>query len=230
MRALFKRGQMWCAILSTVIVTSCNHASTSMPTTPTVANPPVVVVTSVSAVIPAEPLQSDLPQLVRVQGLNFRAGLSLSVRDPSGRSVTIPNLAIQNQLSTSFQASVVLDSIGAYGFVVVQSDGDSSVSFLVNVRGIPPLAPIIDSVSPASTVRSAVAQLVSLAGHDFDPSLTVQIVDPQSLLTQLNRSNLSASTDSLIEFSMILDKAGNYTISLWTALGPASNLKIISVR
>lgn len=224
---VFRRGRALWAVISIVAVATCGcnqTPTTPTPTPPATPTPPV----SVASVAPAQPVQNLVAQQSTITGVSFRAGLVLQIRAPSGGTATVQGSDIQNLTPTSFQASVVFSEVGAYVLTVGQANGEVSAPFNLTVQAVP--NPVVDSVSPSDTTASSPAQLVSLIGRDFDQSLIVQIIDPDSLLMQLNHSNLTTSTPTLIQFSMVLNKIGTYRISLWTSVGPASNTVTLEVR
>jgi len=219
-----------------VVAINCNNG----PTTPTPVNPPVVpivpapvpVVASISSVIPAAPAQSAVAQILSLAGIGFQAGQVLRVTAPSGAVTVVEGTDIQAIAPTSFQASVMLSEAGRYALAVRQANGDVSASFSVDVREAVAIDAIITGVSPAMVSVGATLVTVSLAGSNFDPSMIVQVVDPDSLLIEWDAEHRPSETTALIQFSMVFSKIGDYRISLWSPLllGPVSNTVIVRVR
>jgi len=179
----------------------------------------------------AAPLQltpSATPQLVQFQGEGFSTGLILEVTDPTGATVNIPASQIQDVLSTSFQASLVLAMNGTYGLVVQEPNGDVSTSFSLSVGTGTTAAPVINSVSPSSTTHSTASQVVSISGLNFGTSPSVVVTDPHGVNT--TASSLSIETDTSIQFSMVFSQTGSYTIVVMALSGAMSNSMTISVQ
>lgn len=210
-------------MLSIIGAANCSQT----PTTPTPTPTPDPM--GVASVTPAEPSESALKQVLTVTGLGFKPGLVLRVTSPAGATTSAQGADIRNLTSTAFEASVILSAPGVHTLVVRQADGQESRPYSLKVLAAPG-PPQIDAVSPTLTTANTSPQLVTLLGSGFDSSLRVQIIDPDSVVTQLTAANLTKMTSTVIEFSTVLNKVGLYTISLWTATGPASNSVTIGVQ
>jgi hypothetical protein len=122
MQISFGRSIALCAMLS-IGAAACSHG---VPTGPS-GTP------SISTVTPAQPAQESSAQTLQVQGTGFEAGLVLEVTDPKGAVLDVQGADIQNVLSTSFQAAVLLSVSGTYSLVVRMPDGSASAPFPLTV-------------------------------------------------------------------------------------------------
>ena len=80
----------------------------------------------ITAVVPASLTRSTFPQSVLVQGVNFAAGLSVSVIDPDGLVSVQSAGAVDNVTPSSFQLTMVFGKVGTYSIRVVNPSGDAS--------------------------------------------------------------------------------------------------------
>jgi hypothetical protein len=206
------RSATLCVLLS-MGAAACGHTA---PTAPTGA-------LSIATVTPAQPAPQTIPQPLQVQGTGFEAGLMLEVTDPTGIVLDVEGANIQNVLSTSFLAEVVLSVTGTYSLVVRAPDGSASLSFPLTVGANATSSPTISSISPASTTASTQAVPVSIAGSNFGSGATVEVVDPQGVSTQIGAAGLSELTTSAIQFSMAFTKSGNYMVTVVSSAGQTSN-------
>jgi len=222
-REVFLRGRSLWAAATMVALASCSHS----PTAPTVT--PLVPV-SLASVTPASPIRGETAQLLRIAGLGFRPGLALTIMDPGGQSITIPTGDIQNLLPTSFDAPVFLRQAGRYSIVIRQQDGEMSGAFGLDVRNDPLTTPQIETVSPSQTLVDTVNQPVALIGVNFDESLIVHIVGPDNVLMVKDNVDFTLDGRELIQFTMIFDKIGTYTFSLWKGSVQVSNSSDVRVH
>jgi hypothetical protein len=212
MQTSFGRSATLCVLLS-MGAAACGHTA---PTAPAGA-------LSIATVTPAQPAAQNVPQPLQVQGTGFEAGLVLEVMDPTGLVLDVQSANIQNVLSTSFLAEVVLSVTGTYGLVVRTPDGSASVSFPLTVGTSATSSPTISSISPTSTTASTQAVPVSIAGANFGSSATVDVVDPQGVSTQIGAAGMSDLTSTAIQFSMAFTKSGNYMVTVVSSAGLTSN-------
>jgi hypothetical protein len=217
MSHFLRSTQVVCATVAFAAGISCSHGTVIGPSNGL----------QITSATPSQFTPSAIPQVVQFQGAGFDTGLILQVTDPTGAAVDILASQIQDLVSASFQASLVLAMNGTYGLVVQEPNGTVSASFPLNVGTGTTGSPLITNISPSSMTRSANPQSVSIAGSGFSTSPSVSILDPQDVST--NASGLIA-TDSSIQFSMVFNKAGLYTIAVLTPSGAISNSVTVSVQ
>lgn len=205
-------------------MSGCSTSSTTSPT----GTGSTVSITSVS---PAQPEASSVVQILDINGSGFASGLSLRVTDPSGGVVLVQGSDLQNVVSASFNAAVVLATPGVYRLSVLDPSGVSSDPFLLTVatQGTSG-APSIASITPTATTRSVQTQVVSILGLNFDTTVTVNISDPQGFTTRVDATQATTLTSTFIQFPFVFSKSGNYLVNVSAASGPLSNTVLIAVQ
>jgi len=120
------------AALLVVLAIDCgsNHTVLMQPT----PLPGVGFGVTISGVLPASIASSSAPQTITVAGTNFQNGLKLAVAYGSGGGLTVTSHEAMAVTATSFQASVVFASAGAYSLVVSNPDSSSSSPFMLAVK------------------------------------------------------------------------------------------------
>ena len=91
-------------------------------------------------------------------------------------------------------------------------------------------SPTISSVTPASTAASSQLQVVSLSGSNFKPPVTIRVIDPLGGSSQIDGGGVTLATASLIQFSLILNQIGLYSVAVTGADGISSNSVIVYVQ
>ena len=225
MQSFFLRGRAICAIAAIAVLAGCASSTSPTPTPPTPSAP-----VGMASVAPSAPIRSSTVQVLTVAGNSFRAGLVLRITNPLGLATTVPSADIRNLSSSSFEASVTLPTAGLYLIVVQQLDGETSGSFSLNVVTAAGSGPHIESVSPAQTIVDDQTQQVSLIGSGFDLSLTVRMVGPDNVQTEIRAEDFTIEANSIIQFVLVLSKTGTYTFSLWNGNGRMSNFADLIVR
>jgi hypothetical protein len=79
------------------------------------------------------------PQILKISGERFVAGLSVSMSDPIGTVYKFNGSSLGALTATSFDLSVALDMVGDYTLMVTNPSGESSnsVTFKVTMRATP---------------------------------------------------------------------------------------------
>jgi uncharacterized protein (TIGR03437 family) len=84
---------------------------------------PPPVITSVQ---PKNTSAGPTPQIISIVGTGFQAGLTLALMPPTGGTQVLSGNQLQNFSSSTFQASVVLNSAGNWGILVTNPDGQTA--------------------------------------------------------------------------------------------------------
>ncbi|MEO8071005.1 MAG: hypothetical protein ABI652_06355 [Acidobacteriota bacterium] len=216
-----KKVAMAALFAFTLGIVGCNS---SAPTAPGAAN---VVITAIS---PLGLQPGPSPQAITVNGNNFLQGLTLTVVSPTNVTTTFSGGQVQFVDTHSFQTNVVIDVPGAYLFSVRNTSGDQSATFQFVVSSNSPQVPFIAAASPTSVIRSSQSVLVSLNGSNFDPNCTVTVVNPNAQQSVLQTSQLNSVTSTSVQFNVVFDTRGSYTVTLNNQFGDISNSVTIFVQ
>jgi hypothetical protein len=195
---------------------ACN---TDAPTSSSATSP---LITSVT---PQAPVASGAPQTLLIRGERFFTALELTITPPGGGTFAVPPAAIQALQSSSFQATLVLESAGTHVLTVRNANGDASPPFTLVVLGTPgATAPQIFGIAPSSLVRGTQLQEISIQGANFAAGLVVQITEPDATLTQHTGSAISGLTSTQFQLTMAFTKVGNYSLRVVNPSGESSNV------
>jgi hypothetical protein len=90
----------------------------------------------VDRVLPELISKDPQPQILKISGDHFAAGLSVSVTDPIGTVYRFKGTSLGALTATSFDLSIALDMVGDYSLMVTNPTGESSnsVTFKVTMR------------------------------------------------------------------------------------------------
>jgi hypothetical protein len=94
---------------------------------PAAPNAPVLL-----SIMPANPDRRAEPQMLKVEGQRFDAGLRVTVTDPMGADVT--GIGVEKLDSTSFEMTLALSFSGDYALVVTNASGAVSNRLTITVR------------------------------------------------------------------------------------------------
>jgi hypothetical protein len=189
----------------------------------------------ISAVAPQAPARSATAQALTITGVNFSAGLSLTVVDPDGRKTNHTGAAIQARSATSFKVSVVLAARGAYTLIVTNPDGAASDPFVLKntTEAEPPAqarpAPKIDRVLPGEVTKDPQPQTLAVTGDHFAQGLSVSLTDPIGTVFVIKGSALGTVTATSFTMSLVIEMAGEYTVMVTNPSGESSNTVMIKV-
>ncbi len=147
------------------------------------------------------------PQIIRVDGVNFQAGLSVTVTPPHGSPIQLGGSQLLNFTPTSFQFSLTLSMSGYYSLVVTNPDGgvSSPMSFMVGA-----LTPVVTGVS-ANLQPYASIQIITVYGGNFQSGLSVLINGP-GISQQLTSGAISNLTSTSFQLNLSLPAVGNYSL------------------
>jgi len=101
-----------------------------------IAAPPAGATPKIDRVLPEQITKDPQPQILKISGERFVAGLSVSVTDPTGTVFKVAGTALGALTSTSFDLAVTLEMVGDYTVMVTNPTGESSnsVTFKVTMR------------------------------------------------------------------------------------------------
>jgi IPT/TIG domain len=181
----------------------------------------------ITSVAPDHLMVSPKAQLLTVTGENFRTNLTLTVTTPGGGARTIGGADIAAQRSTSFQASVVLDAVGTYSLVVMNSDGRRSAPFPLDVKAAAK-QPWISQVSPEEVPKGQEPQTITLTGNNFVTGLKVSVADPTGTVTVADAIDKVTADSVVLKYTF--EMAGRYEIMLVNPSGESSNTVVVRVN
>jgi len=192
---------------------------------------PEVPVPSVSGTSPRSPTQSSVPQMVFVGGVNFAAGLTVSLTSPSGVTATLDPSAVQNVTSTTFQMTVLLPEVGTYSMTVTNPSGKTSApaTFVVKAPETP-APPQVTGVSPSAPVVSTSAQPVYVFGTGFATGLTVQLTAPDGTTSTIAGASINVGSSTVFQMMLTLSQAGQYTFRVSNPSGLTSTAWAFTVK
>jgi hypothetical protein len=211
-------------VLGLILAVGCGKEMTS-------PGGPSVVTAQVTSVEPAVITPGpDLVSIV-VHGSNFLGTMQLVIAKSDGTSQTFSGSDLQNRSTTAFGVRALFTTPGVYSFLVANTPGDSVTPFVLTVSGNSSVgSPTITSLTPVSTVRSINPQILSLAGTNFDPTMTIMVFDPLGFPTIYSQPQLAVSSDTSATLSIVLNQLGTYTFRVILSDGRSSNQMSIPVN
>ena len=90
--------------------------------------------------------------------------------------------------------------------------------------------PIINNVAPAAPMPSTKPQLLTIAGQDFMPRLTLTVTEPGGNSNVLQGDAIRARTDSSFQVALVLSLAGTYQLVVTNTDGGISPPFAIGVK
>lgn len=183
----------------------------------------------ISGVTPAAVAPAAKPQLLRISGQDFLAGLTLEVRNPSGQAVIIPAKEIRARTNTNFDVAVTLATAGNYSLVVTNTDGGVSPPFtLVVSEPKKQEGPVINKVTPAEPTKRNAPQALMVEGQQFVSGLRAVVTDPMGM--DVSDATVGKVTPNSFEIVVKLEHAGEYSIVVTNPSGAVSNVFRVLVR
>jgi Peptidase_C39 like family len=188
----------------------------------------------ISSISPTSPVVRNNDQEIAVYGSNFLPNLSVTIAFPTGGGTTLTGAQIQNVTSSAFVVRLTLATSGVWTMRVNNVAGASSNTFSFNVI-TPTGVPSISAIDPSTPVvnglpASSIAQSQSIAVHslmasngsfqnivvrgtNFQPALTVEVVQPASqLLVLQGPSQVQNITPTSFSLPVTFSDSGNYSI------------------
>jgi hypothetical protein len=114
---------------------------------------------TIAAVQPSSFSASANQQLITIIGIGFQAELTVSLISPNGSTQTVSGTQLQNFSSSTFQISVVLNTIGTWTITVTNPDRQSSGAAFLNVTSSGTVTVSPQTWSPVFTVGDPFATL-----------------------------------------------------------------------
>ncbi|HUF48763.1 MAG TPA: hypothetical protein VMM93_13180 [Vicinamibacterales bacterium] len=187
------------------------------------ASSPVIL-----GVAPPNPERSDTAQMLTISGREFQPNLTLDVLSPDGAMTAVKGSEIRALTPASFQVSLRLAVAGDHTLTVTNPDGGVSAPFVLTV-GAPRVstAPVIDRVLPPEVPRGPQAQELVVEGQRFTSDLRAIVTDPAG--EEVIDVAISRVEPTSFRLRVMLDKAGDYELSVSNAAGEVSNVvRIVS--
>jgi hypothetical protein len=177
----------------------------------------------ISGITPPAPSKSDRAQTLAVNGTGFAPGLTLEVTTPAGATQTFTGSALQQMRDTSFQVSIVLGIAGTYSMVVRNTDGGVSDPFQLKVQPTATSKVVIEKIAPENITKNAQPQTLTITGRGFEPGLSVSVTDPTGVVAVIKGSPVGTVSPTSFEFSVVIDKGGEYSLMVTNPSGENSN-------
>ena len=184
----------------------------------------------VRSIEPAVPLPGTAPQTIRVNGLDFRTGLTVTVSSPAGGSNDVPASAVQILAATQLDITVTLADPGPYRILVRNANGFRSDPFDFSVVNEVDRQPVVESLLPASVARATQPRLVSILGRNFLIGVTIRMTDPLGVIRTLDDASIVRRSDSALDVTTIFDRQGVYTMVVVNPSGDASSTVTLTVN
>ncbi len=103
-------------------------------------NPPSVPAPTINAIQPGVPF--NIPnQTLTVTGSNFQDGATLTLEDPQGNSVAVPQEHILSIKPTNMVLTATLDTVGKWNLKITNPKGEPSALFEFSVAAFPAINP-----------------------------------------------------------------------------------------
>jgi hypothetical protein len=184
----------------------------------------------VRAIEPAVPLPGGTPQTIRLVGLEFRTGLSVTLTMPSGAALEVPSSGMQLQSPTLLDLTVTLAEPGPYRIVVRNANGFRSDPFDFSVANALDRKPAVDSMLPAAVARSTVPRTIQLIGRNVLIGVTIRLTDPLGVIRTLDDASIVRRSDTALDVTTIFDRQGVYTMVVVNPSGETSETMTLTVN
>lgn len=176
------------------------------------------------------PLPDPAPQTIRLVGLDFRAGLTVTITLPSTTVFDVPSSALQLRSATLLDVSVTLSEPGSYRVVVRNANGFRSDPFDFSVVNQTDRKPVVESLQPAAVTRSTLAQTIAVSGRNFLIGVTIRLSDPLGVIRTLDDASIIRRSDTALDVRAIFDRQGIYTMVIVNPSGDTSETATLTVN
>ena len=163
-------------------------------------------------------------QTINVTGVNFRAGLSLTVRNSLGVATTYNGASITSQTSTSFNAVVLLLTAGTYELTVTNTDGTTSGVFTLIANPQPQITAVRAQGGGSTITKSDASQTIEITGLHFATGLSYIVNGPGTGAVLHGGADVSDLTPTFFRAAVRLHVEGDWTIEVVNANGVRSAL------
>jgi hypothetical protein len=184
----------------------------------------------VRSVEPTVPLPDPAPQTIRLVGLDFRAGLTVTITLPSTTVFDVPSSALQLRSATLLDVSVTLAEPGPYRVVVRNANGFRSDPFDFSVVNELDRRPVVESILPAAVARSTQARTISVTGRNFLLGATIRMTDPLGVIRTLDDPSIVRRSDTALDVTGVFDRQGAYTFVVVNPSGDFSDTMTLTVN
>jgi len=192
---------------------------------------PSVVTAHITSIEPGQITPSASPIPVIVHGTSFLATAQLVIAKSDGSSQLFAGSDIQNRSTTSFEVRATFSTPGVYTFMITNSPNDVVDPFVITVSGGQNEgSPTLTNVSPVTAVRSANPQVLLFSGTNFQGNMSIVVVDPLGFPTTYGVPQVVVLSDTQVQFSLVLDKLGNYVFRAVLTDGRISNQLTVLVN
>ncbi len=217
------RTRIAVVVVALILAVSCGKES----------NPagPSVVTAHITSIEPGVITPGPDPVSITVHGTNFLGTAQLVIAKSDGTSQLFAGSDIQNRSSTAFGVRALFTTPGVYTFMVTNTTGDVVDPFVVTIAGGQAEgSPTLTNVSPVSTVRSANPQLLLFSGTNFQPNMTIIVLDPLGFPSTYGVPDVSVQSETQVLLSIVLNKIGTHVFRAVLADGRISNQVSVQVN
>lgn len=197
---------------------------------------------AINSVSPTTPVTRSTDQDVAVYGSNFQQNLTVSVGFPGGGGATLSGAQIGNVTSSSFVMHITLNGTGTWSIKVNNPDGGQSPTFnlpVINANAVPSISSVQLSAGTASPADSNgfgplaaanAVQSVTVNGNNFQPALTVDVVQPTGqVITLQGQSQILNLNQTSFSVGIPLGYSGTYILQVNNPDGGKSNSYPVTV-
>lgn len=184
----------------------------------------------VRSIEPRVPLPGPAPQTLRIVGLDFLTGLSITVTLPGGGSIDLPAQSIIIQAPTLLEVTMTLPDPGPYRIVVRNANGFRSDPFEFSVASEVDRKPVVEQLLPASVARSTTPRVIAVQGRNFLIGLTIRLTDPLGVIRTLDDASIVRRSDTALDVTAVFDRQGVYTLVVVNPSGDFSDSVTITVN
>lgn len=155
-----------------------------------VPSPPSAI--KITGIVPAVRSVDPNPQRLNLFGAEFQAWMSVTLVNPDGGNVDVPENQVEVGGPNQIEITTTLDRGGTWKAVVTSAAGTSSPAFPFAVRAP---APTIGSINPPNPVAATAA--LTIDGTRFMPNAVATLIAPDGTETKPPSSWTSANQMSV---------------------------------
>lgn len=176
----------------------------------------------IQTLAPGEPGAAAAAQRLAVRGTGFQLGMAATVTPDGGTPV---NGVVSGVTFTQCQVEAVLASAGGYTIQVLPAGVAPSNAFAFQVQA----PPVIATVSPASPLMNAAAQVLQVRGTGFRSGMTLDLTPPNRAPIRLPASAITSLTGTGFGVSVTLALPGQYQLRATNPGGVVGNPFLFTV-
>jgi hypothetical protein len=165
---------------------------------------------AIIGIAPSQPEAKTTVQTVRLTGRGFQPGLALTLVNPAGTPIQLPQANVESGDPTLVTAVASLDVPGNWTARVQNPGENPSADFGFMVSG----APSIDRTDPSTPGHNPNnPQPLAFIGSGFMKGLTVELTDPNAVVTQVPPSSVNVAP-TRVSMSVTLGAQGTWSVKI----------------